>query len=76
MITVNGFQPLTIITKSSILDVAGVLDPPQFLELSEDYFHVIAFPSIIDLLCFTIEHRLIDNEPARSNIRRGSRRWW
>ena len=28
MIIVNGFQPLTIITKSSTLDVAAVLDPP------------------------------------------------
>ena len=28
VIVVNGFQPLTIITKSSILDVAAVLDPP------------------------------------------------
>ena len=28
VITVNGFQPLTIITKRSILDVAVVLDPP------------------------------------------------
>ena len=28
VIIVNGFQPLTIITKRSILDVAGVLDPP------------------------------------------------
>ena len=28
VIIVNGFQPLTIITKSSILDVAVVLDPP------------------------------------------------
>ena len=27
-IIVNGFQPLTIITKSSTLDVAAVLDPP------------------------------------------------
>ena len=27
-IIVNGFQPLTIITKSTILDVAEVLDPP------------------------------------------------
>ena len=25
----NGFQPLTIITKCSILDVEAVLDPPQ-----------------------------------------------
>ena len=28
VIIVNGFQPLTIITKRSILDVAGALDPP------------------------------------------------
>ena len=27
-IIVNGFQPLTIITKCSILDVAAALDPP------------------------------------------------
>ena len=28
VITVNGFQPLTIITKRSILDVEAILDPP------------------------------------------------
>ena len=28
MIIVNGFQPLTIITKHSILDVTAALDPP------------------------------------------------
>ena len=28
VIIVNGFQPLTIITKRYILDVASVLDPP------------------------------------------------
>ena len=28
VIIVNGFQPLTIITKHSILDVPAVLDPP------------------------------------------------
>ena len=28
VIIVNGFQPLTITTKRSILDVAAVLDPP------------------------------------------------
>ena len=28
VIIVNGFQPLTFITKCSILDVAAVLDPP------------------------------------------------
>ena len=28
VIKVNGWKPLTIITKSSILDVAAILDPP------------------------------------------------
>ena len=28
VVIVNGWKPLTIITKSSILDVTGVLDPP------------------------------------------------
>ena len=28
VIIVNGFQPLTIITKRSISDVAAALDPP------------------------------------------------
>ena len=31
MIIVNGFKPLTIITKRSILDVAAALDPPLTL---------------------------------------------
>ena len=36
VIIVNGFQPLTIITKGSILDAAAALDPP--LETSADVF--------------------------------------
>ena len=33
VIVIDGFQPLTIITKCSILDVAAVLDPPlQWIE--------------------------------------------
>ena len=31
VIIVNGFQPLTIITKRSILDVVAALDPPLIL---------------------------------------------
>ena len=34
VIIVSGFQPLTIITKCSILNVAAALDPPLFLWLS------------------------------------------
>ena len=33
VIIVNGFQPLTIITKRSILDVAAALDPPLIYTL-------------------------------------------
>ena len=42
-IIVNGFQPLTIITKRSILDVAAVLDPPlrKIVILSFLYFKAI-----------------------------------
>ena len=31
VIIVNGFQPLAVITKRSILDVAAALDPPLHL---------------------------------------------
>ena len=34
VIIVNGFQPLTIITKCSILDVAAALDPPLVIWVS------------------------------------------
>ena len=30
---IRGFQPLTIITKSSTLDVAAVLDPPLIMKV-------------------------------------------
>ena len=33
VIIVNGYQPLTIVTKCSILDVAAVLDPLLFIEI-------------------------------------------
>ena len=35
VIIVNGVQPLTIITKRSILDVAAALDPPLISEGTE-----------------------------------------
>ena len=34
VIIINGFQPLTIATKRSILGVAAVLDPPMIIFLS------------------------------------------
>ena len=33
VIIINGFQPLTFITKCSILDAAAVLDPPLQIDL-------------------------------------------
>ena len=33
VITVNGWKPLTIITKRSILDVAAIQDPPLYILL-------------------------------------------
>lgn len=36
-ITGNDFQPLTIVGKSSILDAAGLLDPPQ--DIATSYLH-------------------------------------
>ena len=41
VITVNGWQPLTIMTKYSILDVAAVLDQPLFCSS----FHSVVDPS-------------------------------
>ena len=41
MIIVNGWKPLTIITKSSTLDVAGILDPPLSLAISTPLHHVL-----------------------------------
>ena len=45
-IIVNGWKPLTIIAKHSILDVAAVLDPPvtilsDFLIFQSDLFYSI-----------------------------------
>ena len=39
VIIVKGFEPLTTITKSSILDVAAVLDPPLICYLKCSDYH-------------------------------------
>ena len=39
VIIVNGFKPLTIITKGSIFDVAAALDPPlELLHITQNAF--------------------------------------
>ena len=47
VIIVNGFQPLTILTKHSILDVATAQDPPLILighRFCTGIFNVISVP--------------------------------
>ena len=44
VIIVSGFQPLTITTKRSILDVAGVLGPPR--RVLEAYINKIIRPTL------------------------------
>ena len=56
VIIVNGWKPLTIITKRSILDVSAVLDPPLKL-LPEKLFDPALFLSDptsahIDFICY------------------------
>ena len=52
MVIVNGFQPLTIITKRSILDVAAVLDPPlsAVCHQSLNYYYLTIFEDF-NFLC-------------------------
>ena len=47
VIIVNGWKPLTIITKSSILNVAAVLDPPLILTLDVNYCNKMNYSEAI-----------------------------
>ena len=47
VIIVNGWKPLTIITKRSILDVAAVLDPP--LHMNMMFFRSKVFKNFLEL---------------------------
>ena len=38
VIIVNGWKPLTIITKRSVLDVAAALDPPLVMHIKNKLF--------------------------------------
>ena len=42
MIIVNGWKPLTIITKPSVLDVAAALDPPPDLGLLQQIIKLVS----------------------------------
>ena len=48
MIIVNGWKPLTIITKHSILDVTAALDPPLgLIYILKDYVKFLSFLKLI-----------------------------
>ena len=47
VIIVNGFQPLTIMTKCSILDVATVLDLPLSQVLKSPYYSSFLVPKCL-----------------------------
>ena len=59
MIIVKGFQPLTIITKSFILDVAAVLDPP--LDITTTIHVATHQNSPVDPYTYT--ETVVENEP-------------
>ena len=51
VIIVNDFQPLTIITKRSILDVAVVLDPLLIIsKIVESYIMKVIFAMFVSIL--------------------------
>ena len=51
VIIVNNFQPLTIITKRSILDVAVVLDPLLIIsKIVESYIMKVIFAMFVSIL--------------------------
>ena len=62
MIIVNGFQPLTIITKHSILDVAATLDPPLLIHLllKNIWLLVHLLPNGKELILFQSRRRMIN----------------
>ena len=56
VIIVNGFQPLTIITKRSILDVAAVLDPSlEAVNFYHKALHLGCYTAVLDPPLHTFE---------------------
>ena len=71
MIIVNGLQPLTIITKRFILNVAAVLDPP----LAADYIlkNVSEFVEPLNITDIQILRHIHVNTKYRLNVIRYTR---
>ena len=59
MIIVNAFQPLTIITKGSTLDVAAALDPPLIQEIMGQrkpmFWHILYSVALLRTLEIDLE---------------------
>ena len=76
-IIVNGWKPLTIITKCSILDAAAVLDPPLSNQ-SGDFF---LYFNLLEILSTSVllfkaniqEEKIIFKIAKRSNILNGKK---
>ena len=59
VIIVNGFQPLTIITKHSILDVAAALDPPLQMTLAKLNFFSVLIEKIVTFTYLYISPKFV-----------------
>ena len=68
-IIVNGFQPLTIITKCSILDVAAALDPPLYrVETLVDNTYKYWFISVFCMIFIILYYWYSEKKLARYNF--------
>ena len=76
MIIVNGWKPLTIITKSSTLDIAAVLDPSlpslHFLQYRECYGFERAFFTLRRFLPYTPPRYLAQPAFIKASLGAGS----
>ena len=66
VVTVNGWKALTVITKSSNLDVAGVLDPPlNWYTETDTYKYLMALTRIFynNILLLTVHMKVSSSKP-------------
>ena len=72
VIIVNGFQPLAIITKHSILDVAAVLDPPLSMSKATNTKNLGIFWQTL----FTRKRWSIGSIPSLNNPSTSTKTYW
>ena len=71
VIRVNGWKPLTIITKRSILDVAAVLDPP-LRTVSQENANASLNETFINLLQYNRTERVSEKRGRGKKIPSGT----